>query len=322
MQGIGLGVLLAFVLFVLRYSRVSAIHVRATLSDHRSSVERSLAASQLLQGEGSGASIYCLRGFLFFGTANSINEQITEQEALEESEFHTILIDMQRVTGVDVSALNAFAQLRKRCEADGVRLSYSEVPAEIREQLLAVDAVSLSDDGSPLIFDTLDLALEHLEDDILAHNSEEGGLRSIDGFLLSLIGDADKVKILRQAMERISCEAGATLFRQGDSDTAMYIIERGSLSAFIPSTAGELMRVKKFMPGSLVGELSAYLTQKHRTATVVADEDSVVYRLDLEKVDELDSENHELRACIHELVAKTLAERVSAMNKRLAFESR
>ena len=322
MQGIGLGILLAFVLFVLRYSRVTAIHSCATLSEHRSSVERSLAASQVLQREGFGVSIYSLRGFLFFGTANSISEQITEHEGLENGECNTILINMQRVTGVDISALNAFAQLRKRCEAEGIRLIYSKVPADIREQLLAVDAVSLSDDGSPLIFDTLDLAIEHLENHILEQSGEESGSRSIRGYLLSMIDDSEKVKILLKAMERVTCVAGETLFRQGDRDTAMYIVESGSLSAYIVSVAGEPIRVKKFMPGSFFGELSAYLTQKHRTATVVADEDSVIYRLDLERLDALDSENQELRASIHELVAKTLAERVNAMNNRLAIESR
>jgi CRP-like cAMP-binding protein len=75
--------------------------------------------------------------------------------------------------------------------------------------------------------------------------------------------------------------ASETLFRHGDRDTARYIIERGSLSAFIPGAAGEPINVKKFMPRSLLGELSVYLARQHRTATVVADEDSVIYRLDL-----------------------------------------
>ena len=46
----------------------------------------------------------------------------------------------------------------------------------------------------------------------------------------------------------------------------------------------------------------------------------MVYHLDIEKLERLDSQNHELRACIHELVATTLAERVSFMNRRLLAE--
>ncbi len=81
------------------------------------------------------------------------------------------------------------------------------------------------------------------------------------------------------------------------------------------------LQMKKFSPGSLLGELSAYLAGTHRTATVVADEESVIYHLDLERLDQLDRDNHELRACVHELVETTLAERVSAVNNRFAFET-
>ena len=34
-------------------------------------------------------------------------------------------------------------------------------------------------------------------------------------------------------------------------------------------------RVKKFRPGALIGEMSAYTPDRKRTATIVADEDSV-----------------------------------------------
>lgn len=322
MQGIGLGILLALLLFVFRYSRVPAIHSRTTLNEHPSSVERSSAARQALQREGASVGIYCLRGFLFFGTANSIQEQIAEQEPLDSGERQAILIDMQRVTGIDISALNAFAQLCRRCEAEKVQLCYSGVPPDIREPLLAVGAVSRSMEGGPLIFDSLDLALEHIEDRVLAQVPGTPGNGSIRDDLLALVGDDNKADLLLQVMERMHCAAGETLFRQGDLDTAMFIVEQGSLSAHIPGAGGQPIRVRKFMPGALVGELSAYLAQQHRTATVVADEDSVVYRLDLDRLEELDRDNHEVRACIHELVARTLAERVSAMNERFALELR
>jgi len=322
MQGIAVGILLALSLFVFRYSRVTAIHSRATLSDERSSVERSMSDSQVLQYHGSSIIIYSLRGYLFFGTANSIIDRITEYEKLHEGRCKGILIDMHRVTGVDVSALNAFAQLRKQCESEGVLLHFSGVPGEIREQLTAVNAVSRSVDGTALVFDSHDVALEYVENGILEQRRDGPRRRSIREFLMGMIGDENKVDILLQALRRKTLEAGAVLFSQGDPDTGMYIVEQGSLSAFIRSATGEQIRIKKFSPGSVLGELSSYLTRKHRTATIVADEDSLIYHLDREKMEQLDSANHELRACIHELVATILAERVSAMNDRIAFESR
>jgi CRP-like cAMP-binding protein len=78
--------------------------------------------------------------------------------------------------------------------------------------------------------------------------------------------------------------------------------------------------VKKFRPGSLLGELSAYTPDRIRTATIVANEPSVVYHLTTEKLAELDSDDLKLAAFIHELIARTLGNRITYMNKRLFLE--
>jgi hypothetical protein len=47
----------------------------------------------------------------------------------------------------------------------------------------------------------------------------------------------------------------------------------------------------------------------------------VLYHLNTARISELQQGDHEIRAIIHELVATTLAERVSFMNSRLLAES-
>ena len=78
--------------------------------------------------------------------------------------------------------------------------------------------------------------------------------------------------------------------------------------------------MKKFRPGSLIGDLSAYLPNKKRTATIIAEEDSVLYRLSSKNLARLDQNDLKLAVCIHELVAKTLAQRITFMNRRLVIE--
>ena len=51
------------------------------------------------------------------------------------------------------------------------------------------------------------------------------------------------------------------------ADDGFYLVESGTLSAFIGKGEGRARRVRKFSPGSLIGELSAYLQDKHRTTT-------------------------------------------------------
>ena len=78
--------------------------------------------------------------------------------------------------------------------------------------------------------------------------------------------------------------------------------------------------MKKFRPGSLIGEMSAYTSDRLRTASVVANEPSVLYHLTSEKLAQLDTENLMLTASIHELVARTLGNRITYMNRRLFLE--
>jgi CRP-like cAMP-binding protein len=75
-------------------------------------------------------------------------------------------------------------------------------------------------------------------------------------------------------------------------DTCLYILESGSVTAEIDNGVGGSIRVKKFSPGSLIGELSNYTADRRRTATVVTDEASVLYHLD---ADLLPVDPHEKR---------------------------
>lgn len=319
LQGVGVGILLTVLLFVGRYSRISAIQSRHTLRDQRSSVERSTSAKAILRRDGENAVIFRLRGFLFFGTANSILDTIADHENLGEGRRDAILMDMKRVTGMDISALNTFAQIKALCDTDGVLLLFAAVPPGVGDQLVEVGAVGKAD-GRPLIFGETDFAVEFLENRLLARSRDDPDQFRIRDHLIAAIQDEDKVDLLLRAMVPVRCGAGEALFAQGDPDDGLYVVESGSLSAVITTTAGEQVRVKKFSPGSLVGELSSYLRDRHRTASVVADEGSVVYHLDRDKLESLDTGSHELRACVHELVATTLAERVSFMNRRLLLE--
>jgi SulP family sulfate permease len=320
MTGILTGVVLTALLFVIRYSMISAIHSRATLKHIRSSVERSQDDSRILQRRGSQVLVYSLRGYLFFGTANLVHDNIIENEGLREGKRKALLLDLSRVTGVDIHALVTFVQIKEACESAGVKLVYAGVPEKIREKLLGLEAVSFTDDeadGRPLIFDEADFALEFLEKSILDADHGRVGHSDIRGFISDLIENDEMADRLLHAMNRQECPAGQALFRQGDPGNGLYFVERGSLSAFVEMGHGAQKRVRKFREGSLIGELSAYLRDKRRSASIIADEDSVLYHLNLNELHDSDAVDYQLLAIIHELVAATLAERVSFMNSRL-----
>jgi SulP family sulfate permease len=319
MPGIAVGLMLALLLFVLRYSMISAIQGQYSLASYRSSVERGQAGNMVLDEHGGECLVYTLRGFLFFGTANAILDTIRDDAKVRSSNYQAILLDFKRVTGMDISALNTFVQIKTLCEISGVKLIYSVVGPDSRESLLMLEAVSL-ENGEPLIFSDTDYAMEYLEDLILEKYENHVGECSMEGHLQQIFGDSEKVKLMMSAMDRIEVEEREKLFQQGDEDTGLFILDKGSMTALIKTEKDGWKRVKKFRPGSVIGEMSAYTSDRRRTALVVADEPSVLYHLTTEKRAQLDIENLMLTASIHELVARTLGNRITYMNRRLFLE--
>jgi SulP family sulfate permease len=321
MSGILVGILLALLLFVMRYSMISAVHGQYSLSDYRSSVERSASSNQVLDRHGGESQVFTLRGFLFFGTANAILDRIRDDPGIRDDKYKTILLDLKRVTGIDISALNTFVQIKRICEGNGVKLLYSGIPRETEKSFLAMGAVS-KENGHPLVFADSDYAVEYMEDLVLDKYASESQERSIEDHLMLIFDDETKVGILLAAMEPVECRERETLFHQGDPDTGIFILEKGSLTAFINTPLNGMKRVKKFRPGAVIGEMSTYTAERIRTATMIASEHSVLYHLTAEKLAELDNENFQLAASIHELVARTLGGRIAYMNRRLLLEMR
>ncbi len=319
MVGILTGIVLTVILFVLRYSMISAIHGRYSLREYRSSVERPPSINGILDQHGLSSLVYTLRGFLFFGTANAILERIKGDLASTGNEHLSILLDFKRVTGMDISALNTFLQIKRICESEGVRLLYSDVPMDVQMQLQSLGAVS-EEDGSPLFFEELDFAVENMEERILRQFAPEISGMSVRDQLSQILDNPERLELIMHALKRVEVPEGETLFLQGDIDNGFYILESGSLSAFIDARGSAKHRVKKFGPGSLIGELSMFMPSRRRTATVVADVDSVLYFLSTEVVRSPDLADSRLSGAVHELIARALGTRINYMNQRLMLE--
>ena len=121
--------------------------------------------------------------------------------------YRLLLLDLKRVTGMDISALNTFVQIKSICAASGVQLLYSGVNPDIRESLLMLDAVSV-EHGAPLLFEDADYAVEYMEDVLLAAHSGEAEQHSIEEYLSQIFGDRQKVDLIVDNMARVQLAAG------------------------------------------------------------------------------------------------------------------
>lgn len=82
------------------------------------------------------------------------------------------------------------------------------------------------------------------------------------------------------AIEEVKAKAGDKIITEGDSGDCMYVLEQGSLDCTkVFSGNTEPTFLKKYVPGEGFGEL-ALLYNAPRAATIAANTDSIVWKLD------------------------------------------
>ncbi len=136
LQGIGAGVAIAAVLFVITYSRVDIVKNALNGDCFQSNVDRPRAHRVLLRREGAQIYILRLRGFIFFGTIQAVLNQIRRRlvdQGLPKLGF--IVLDFQGVTRLNSSAVFGITRLRQLAEANAVRMVWTQVSPTIQRQL-------------------------------------------------------------------------------------------------------------------------------------------------------------------------------------------
>jgi len=121
---------------------------------------------------------------------------------------------------------------------------------------------------------------------------------------------------MRQHLEWVEIEAGATLMQQGDPGDSMYLSVSGRLRAYETGESGEEQMLSEMSRGQVIGELSLY-TSEPRSATVVAVRDSVLVRLGKAALNKLVASNAQLSfALTRHIIARLKND--SSRNRQLA----
>ncbi len=166
------------------------------------------------------------------------------------------------------------------------------------------------------IFRILNSALETVEDYMIRrHAAEQEGTRSSgDGHdFLSILPRAGE---LIGHMERLDAAPGDVLITAGSANKDIFFIENGRVTILVDGPSGVPVRVRSMRSGAVIGEAARYLDSV-RTANVVVDEPSVIYRFSDEALTALEREEPELAAIFHSFMARGLAEKVQRMNQQL-----
>jgi sulfate permease, SulP family len=306
LQGVAVGLAMAVVFFVVNYSRDDVVKHELSGAALRSKRDRPPSQRELLRTLGVQVEIMELQGYLFFGTANDLLERVRDRvRDRAHARLRYLILDLRRVRDLDTSAVMSFAKIQQLAEVDGFRVIYTGLRERTRRRLTrgplghGSDALALSD---------LDRGLEWCEDQLLGETSQDGDdepfeLRTV---LSAEPWDASRVE---EYLERIELGAGEVLIEQGTCSADVYLLETGQLTVELAGEGRDAVRLRTLMPGAVVGEASFYVGTP-RTASVIADLDSVVLRLSAHAMAEMERLEPELALHLHRWFAGLLAARL------------
>ena len=167
LSAVVLGMLLTATIFIVQYSSHSGVLQSATSLLERSKVARDMPEQEIIEQHGASVLIIHLHGMIFFGSANSVAEEVKAHLAtLAELQLplRFLLLDFDRCSAIDSSAVGVLFQLRRYIR--DARLIFACAGTDVLTMLNKQGQHEFEH------FTTLDLALEHCENRLLhAHDS-------------------------------------------------------------------------------------------------------------------------------------------------------
>jgi SulP family sulfate permease len=315
LEGIAVGVTLAVFLLAVDLSRVDAVKHTLSGSDHTSHVERSHDQRYYLKQQGERIYLLELQGFIFFGTANTLVEQMRERcDNPNQTRVEFAILDFRRVIGIDSSAVLSLKRLQQLMRARRITLIFTNL-AEKAIWKLRGHSLLDSTNVDPLLFDDLEQGLEWCEERLLAqmpHAGEKANVAPL-GDLGSLLAKGEPGAEIWQYLERQELSASQTLIAEGTPPMDMYFVQSGQVSVYLQLPEGRKLRIRRMNAGTVVGEIGVYLDIA-RTATVIAEEPTVVYRLSRDALDAMEREVPAVASAFHRAMVCIQGERLASLN--------
>lgn len=312
--GMALGLGLSIVTFVYNYARLSVIRVNASLRERKSSIDRPSAENSLIELEGEQVQVLELQGFLFFGTAEQVVDAIRARlQDRTRLSLRFVIIDFRRVSGMDAAAAATFSKIRNLLAGSEVELVFSNLSADI-DQALSRNGIAFTGDRFVARERDLDHALERCEERLIAAIAREESWQDVEDYFAQTIGPSARLKDLVASMQEIRLQPGDRFIRAGEQGDDLFLLWTGRAKVEAVLGNGRRLRLRTVKPGVVLGEIAIYRGGP-RTADVVAEVPSTVYRLERRQLRYLEQADPELALLVHRLCATTLAERLTIANR-------
>lgn len=271
-----IGIAIAVVLFVLRMSR-SIVRRSYRCNAVHSRRSRDAAELKALERHGGAILVMELDGALFFGTGERLLDAIADAT---QRDTRSLILDLRRVSEIDSTGARAILDIQADLERKGIRLGL--ILADESDSMLRLKDMAVFDRiPRDQIFEDLDRAVEWAENELLRDmvvkpvSAGEIRLERV-GILRDL--DPAEIASVTARLTRVAHAKGEVIFDQGDRSNDLFIVTRGTASAYIRRPQGRDVRLVTFAPGTVFGEL-ATLDARPRSASIVADDEFVGYAL-------------------------------------------
>ncbi len=318
LQGVGVGLVVAVIFFVINYSRLSVAKRILSGSNHQSHVQRPLNQSRLLREKGDQIYILELQGLIFFGTANKLLNQIRQRISdRDQQPVRFVLLDFRQVSGLDSSAVRSFIKLKQVAQKQLFSLIFTHLsPMAIKQ--LQQDGALETEDPLCQVFPDLDRGLEWCESQILETTKwRRRRYLPLAMQLKNLFANTDQVSTFMSYLEEVQLPEGEYLFHQGDDPQSLYFVESGQVSTLIELNGGQTQRVQTLGAGTIVGEIAFYTKSPYETSAV-GDRSSKLYRLGVSELQSMQQSDPKAAAAFSEFALSLFANRLTYANNKIA----
>jgi len=312
LEGVAVGILAALILFTINYCQVEVIKHSLTAATYQSTITRLKLHQRLLRRYGKQVLILELQGYIFFGTANQLLEQIRAHiNSYARTRLCFLVLDFSHVTGIDSSVVLSFRKMIQLLQNNHTSIILTGLSEDL-QTFLGKSGVLGREENSFIVLPDLDHGIEWCEDNLLQSTGvlDKDPRKSMREQLKDLIGDTEIITRVTNYLERQELPAGVHLIQQGDSPGAVYFLEDGAVTAQLETSGEEPIRLNTLSSENLVGELGFYLGSK-RNASVISETPITVYRLTTGALKNMEAYDPEAAALFHKFIVHVMAEKLS-----------
>lgn len=307
---VAVGVALAIMQFVRNQVKAPVIHRRVTATQRPSLRRRPEMQRELLASYGERIVTYELTGNLFFGAADRLFEEMRQD--IDRPAW--VILDMNRVTHVDLSAIKILQQIANRLHRNHGELIFATVRSGrglSRKAKKTLKKISPHGHNATVkTFIDADEAIEYAEDALLtllgvkAVSPENPMTLQEMSFLCAFT--AAELAVLRNNLHEQWLGKGDYLFRAGDWGDQLYIVVSGEIDVLLPFGKHHHKRIATFGPGTYLGEV-AFLEPGPRAGSAKAIYDTQLLVLNKDGFERLLAESPSAAVAMLRALGQTLS---------------